>query len=251
MINSSIGGIIFLLKHTTKARTSIMSLFDVDRLTKWTFALLIILQGWIFIILWMGIIFFASIFAIFNFSAQSVVQMFKRVRLYSNPMYGKANDLKDLILLLFAYKQFHLCIMQFNEIFRPYFLLLVSNGLTGLSVIPLTLVIGYHQHIHVPTLLTISLIFIVSTLSLIILYHECGNLNDGSMKFLKHLKRNIAWAEVNKGNKVLLLLYVRTLRPVKIQYSLFGYYKKQNSPRIITRVLYYSVKGIMTLKQII
>lgn len=251
MIATSAGLLLFFLKYTTRDKASIFALFDVDRLTGFAYVLLVIIQLGILLSLWMGIIFGSSILTILNFSAQSIVETFKHFPLGSNTGISKADEFQRFFLLLSSYKQFQLCLILFNEIFRPYFLVLVSNGLTGSSVMALMLVIGYNQHLELIILLTICLLLSISIIALILIYHQCGNLNKGTLRFLKRLKKEIALSMLPKKNKVLLFSYAKSLQPVRVQYSVFGYFKKQNSPRIITRVLYYSVKGIMTLNKII
>lgn len=246
----SVGTILFMLNYTTRARGSILTLFDSDSLTDFEYAFLIIIQFGIIISLWMGIMFFTSISVITNFSVQSIVGRFKYFLLSSNTEYSTDDDLNRFVQILFYYKQLQLCLMLFNEIISPYFLVLVSNGLTGLSVMALIFVIGYHQHAEIIALLTISIAMIMATLTLILIQDESGKLNDASLNYLKMSKRKVALSKLSKQNKVLLLSYTKSLQPLKIQYGSFGYNKKPNSPRIITRIIYYSVKGIMTLRKI-
>lgn len=251
MLGLSAGPALFILRYTDRATPTILTLFNLSNQAGWLCVFLILIQFGILVSLSMGLTVLASISIIVNFSAQSILERFKRFPLRSNLEYSKNDELERFNQLLFSYKQLQLCLVLFNEIFRPYFLILVTNGLTGLSVMALVLLIGYHHHVEILTLLSTIVIMIMATVSVILIYYECGTLNDASVKCLKRLKRETTLSELTKDNKVLLHCYVKSLQSLKIDYSFFGYYKKLNCPRIITRIIYYSVKGIITLRKII
>lgn len=249
MISSSLGSIAFCL--TYKTRVSILSLFWREGDVSWIYLFFVLIQFGIFISSWMGTISMASLLTMYNISADSVAERLNLFLKTSKSLIDKADNFHSFMPLLFTYKQFKLCNILYNEVLRPYFFVVISCMLTGLSVVSFTLAVGFHKHLDNFTLLTAYIILIAATLEQIFTYLVCGNVNDATVKFTKTLMRKAAMSEMTKENKVLLCSYARSLQPVRIEYSSFGYYKKQNTFRVIPRVLYYSAKGILTIKQII
>lgn len=246
-VTSWVGAAIFAISYPEVVDITFIWLFVGRNYNQWYFLPLILIHSLIMSLLFMGAACFASFVTIFAFTTHFIID---KLTTFSQNSNNPAHNFDNFKFLVYSYKELQVFFIVFNEVARPYFLLIVSNMLTGISVITLTLYIGYHRDLDSEILFATCLLLIMSTISVWLIYHECGGFNDKSIKIIKRLKRSIELAKLSQKNKALLQSYANTLPPLKIEYNSFGYYKLQNSPRIITRILHYSIKSVMILERV-
>jgi len=249
-ISSAIGGGIFVFTYFTDLVMPLRAFLELSIL--FTLWYLPILVGFTVLIAmyvyWTLVVFSGSIFIIFVYWSLAVLSELKRIKVNSSHL--PSITARKLVFAISCYRQLQIDVLLMNEITGGYLLIVLTNSLTLISTASLTLYIGYHHQLDIQTLLTTALAMLLSLLCLVLLYYKFGDFNESSKKFSSMLQRNIKHGILRAEDKTLLTKYAYSLHPLKMDLGSFGYFKKPNSLRILTKILAYSVKGVMISKKI-
>jgi len=137
-----------------------------------------------------------------------------------------------------------------NGVLRNYVILLVNNMMTIISVTSLVAYITFRSKLIWVLRLGSLTIAIGTTTYLIITYHKLGQIHDTSIKCISSWKR-YGGGLGSSFDRVLVKKYVKSLRSCRLELGDFGYYRKSNSSRIISKLIFYTTKGIIIIKKFV
>jgi len=138
---------------------------------------------------------------------------------------------------------------RFNFIGGPYILIIMNNAALTVTVGGQIVVIVFKTQLGLVSMLLISLVAFLAAGFLIISYFEFGQLNENSKACINSWKQNVRLCQ--RDDMQVLIRQIRSLRVCRIQLGSFGYYKKANSMRVILRIFYYTVKGLMVMTKFV
>jgi len=157
--------------------------------------------------------------------------------------------LRQMIATVYVYKCLQLSLILLNGIARNL-LVYMTYSTVAILVTSLILFIGYQDQLNFFTRILIFFVTLVNTVSLKLVYDQLGDFNAISKKYVGQLRRSVHDVRFGNADKVLLGKYAQSLLPLRIELGSFGYFKKPNSLRAITMLLYYTMKGIMISRKI-
>jgi len=155
-----------------------------------------------------------------------------------------SDELRKPSNFIHSYKCLELLINEFNCLTKPYLFMAINNIMMVVSVGGQVISIQLRKKINPETLACLISLSGISMGYLILSYLKLGHVNENSKKCLGSWKRN-AGLNLEYHDKFLALRYVRSLGACKVELGGFGYFKKANSLKIIEKIIYYIVKGIM------
>jgi len=159
-----------------------------------------------------------------------------------------SNQLRKPSKLLHVYKSLQVLNKEFNSLTRPYLLMAINNAMLVVSVGGQVVAIQLHDKLNLETLTCILTLSLGAAGYLILLYFKLGQVHETSRKCLESWKKN-AGLHLEHRDKLLALCYVRSLSTCKIELGSFGYFRKANSLKIIEKLIYFTVKGVVLLQK--
>jgi len=148
------------------------------------------------------------------------------------------------------YRSLEILMNRFNIIAGPYILMLVNNVSLTLSVGGQIMIIMFHVELGLGALMLTCLVSFLATVFLVITYFKFGEINENSKQCISSWKRNLRFSNHNLHDTKLVVRQIRSLGVCRIELGSFGYYKKSNNIRIIGKIIYYTVKGLMLLTEL-
>jgi len=136
----------------------------------------------------------------------------------------------------------------FNGVYRKYFLLMLNNIMTIISVCGQVIYITFHDRLILVVGMGIITLANFSTTYLIITYYKLGQIHESSQKCIGSWKR-YGGLELRPIDRKLVKRYVKSLRSCRVELGDFGYYRKATSSRIIVKLVFYTTKGIMIINK--
>jgi len=145
------------------------------------------------------------------------------------------------------FRNLQLLMVDFNGITRDYFWMTLNNMFMCYTVSSSFILIKLHSHMNFEGLVISFLCGAPATVGLIIHYVIFGDINQLSKRFL--LSWKIKAGTLPPGDKITLLKFIRSCRPLQMDLGNFGYFKKPASIRIIGKLVYYTVKYLLLMNQ--
>jgi len=152
--------------------------------------------------------------------------------------------LAEVVLL---YKSCQLLLNNFNIIFQSFLQTFLNNGATIIAVILTFALVKFNSTMSIVELCVLLMGVFGTTVFLILTYTKFGDVNDQSKKILGSWKRWNGWESPYDRN--LMLKYMRASTQLKVELNSFGFYKKQNTVRIVGRLIYYTAKLLVMTKK--
>ena len=83
---------------------------------------------------------------------------------------------------------------------------------------------------------------------ILLTYSTFGEINTGSIAVMNSWKRFQEYPSSN--DRKLMFVYIHSCPGLKVHLGKFGYYKKSNSPQMIGKLVYYTVKFLIMTKHL-
>jgi len=146
--------------------------------------------------------------------------------------------------VVLIYRSFQVLLHDFNAIARSFLQTFLNNGCPILVVVLAFAGIKFYRALVAAQLCILVVGTIGTSTFLILSYLKLGGINDKSKKVLGTWKR---WQ--GGQDRKLMLMYIRASAELKVELNSFGFYQKQNTIRIVGKLIYYTGKLLVMAKK--
>jgi len=153
------------------------------------------------------------------------------------------NKLRRPIRAIKVHRNLQLLFIDFNEVVGDYLLMVVNNMSMAFIVFISFGLIRMHSHIQPTFFVALFLSGFDVFAFLVLSYTKLGDINQRSKEY--HGSWKGAAGYLKPPMRTRMEKFIRSSRPLRIQFSEFGYYSKPASGRIVGKVLTYVVRFLM------
>jgi hypothetical protein len=151
--------------------------------------------------------------------------------------------------LLLIHRSLGVVTNQFNLIGRDLLLVTINSIILSGIIMCNVVLIRFHSFLTQEAVVFLSLVTtsILGTTYLVLSHQKLGEINTGSVKYLASWKNYLEGLNANDRN--LMKKYLNSCRPLRLKLGNFGYYQNQQTIKMISRIIVYTAKIVISSKR--
>ncbi len=160
-------------------------------------------------------------------------------------------DTKDTIRtptsFLLLHKSLGALTNQFNLIGRDFLLVAVNTIVLSIVIICNVALIRFHSFLAIEAVVILVTGSVLGTAYLVLSHQKFGEFNGGSGKYLASWRKTLK--DLNPNDRKLMKKYLNSCHPLQIKLGNFGYYRNQQTVKMISRIIVYTAKILISSKR--